>query len=381
MTNELNCQQGLDIVIFGGGSGGSVMAHGLVEALPEANISVIVPMGDSGSKTGVIREIFGGPAVGDLGKVVCAVSGSAAVKQVFDQRFGEQAIPDDVTRLNDRLLEALPGWAATNHTAKILGQAACLSAELPNLMGHTYRNLVLTALRLDHQGDIMPAAEEFCRWVSAQAAVIPVTSEAHDVVLTDRSSGGYKTIRGEGIIDTYQVSDMNKAEIRLDLGPGQKAPLATKKACETTTNSDLAVIGPGSPLTSLAPSLMPDGIPEAFAQQKNHGGLVVSIANLFAEQHSTPNLTLDQFVDFIGRHAVTPDYVIYNTRTNALPEGRSTLTYNPKIMRMVGTAAIGADVLSPHFVHSEAYDPIAALRSDLHHDPWKIAGILRSRIL
>ncbi len=381
MTNELDTHYNLNLVLFGGGGGGSVMASGFVDAFPDASISVVVPMGDSGSSTGVIREVFGGPAVGDLGKVLCAVGSSAVVSRIFDQRFDELATPDDVARLNEKLLSALPDGATANRASPILDYSASLCSELPGLYGHTYRNLVLTALRLHHGDDILSAAEEFSTWVSARANVLPVTPEAHDVVLTDRSNNGHRIIRGEGIIDDYPVAEVDKADIRLDLGPGRRRPYASKQACFAISHADIAVIGPGSPLTSIAPSITADGIPEAFAKQKENGGIVVSIANLFAEPQATPRLTLDQLIRFIGRHAVTPGYVVYNTRTDALPEGRVPLACDHIVLRSIGASAIGADLVAPHVVRAADNDPIAALRSDMHHDPRKVAEVLKSHVL
>lgn len=62
MNTPVATGEGLNIVLFGGG-GGSVMAKGLQESFADASLSVIVPTGDHGGSTGIIRDVFGGPAV------------------------------------------------------------------------------------------------------------------------------------------------------------------------------------------------------------------------------------------------------------------------------------------------------------------------------
>ena len=60
------------IVILGGGTGTSTLVRGLKEF--PVDISVVVSVCDDGSSTGKLREEFDIPAVGDLRKVLSALS-------------------------------------------------------------------------------------------------------------------------------------------------------------------------------------------------------------------------------------------------------------------------------------------------------------------
>ena len=74
------------IVIFGGGSGLSQLLKGLKEF--PVDITAIVSMSDNGSSTGRLREEFSIPAVGDITKVLMAMSTtSKGVKELFSYRF------------------------------------------------------------------------------------------------------------------------------------------------------------------------------------------------------------------------------------------------------------------------------------------------------
>ena len=60
------------IVIFGGGSGLSQLLKGL-KLLP-IDVTAVVSMSDNGRSTGMLRKDFNIPAVGDITKVMLALS-------------------------------------------------------------------------------------------------------------------------------------------------------------------------------------------------------------------------------------------------------------------------------------------------------------------
>ncbi|HEU4966007.1 MAG TPA: 2-phospho-L-lactate transferase CofD family protein [Candidatus Saccharimonadales bacterium] len=154
MNTSVVSPESLDIVLFGGGGGGSVMAKGLQESFPDAHVSVVVPTGDHGGSTGIIRDVLGGPAVGDPSKIITELSGSAAVKTVLETpRFARGSNTDDIRRLNEALLNALPPQANAYRAVAILDGAVEVGKELmekhgKQLQGHSYRNIALTAIRL-----------------------------------------------------------------------------------------------------------------------------------------------------------------------------------------------------------------------------------------
>lgn len=224
---------------------------------------------------------------------------------------------------------------------------------------------------------------EMSEWaaVSPNITLLPATNEAHDVVLFDGSKGKNIEVRGEGKIDDYLVEEADKAHIRLDLGPGKREPYATREACEAISQTDLVVIGPGSPLTSLAPSMLPAGIPKALHARQEAGVPIVAVANLCAETQATPGLTLPQLVQFIGAHAITPNVVLFNTAP--LPEGKIPLTLETDQSYIGSARAIGAHLLSMQHGHEKVdpNDAIAMLRTDMFHNTNAIAQLIRKEVL
>jgi len=388
MNTPIATGEGLNIVLFGGGGGGSVMAKGLQESFPDASLSVIVPTGDHGGSTGIIRDVLGGPAVGDPSKIIAELSGSEPVKSILETpRFAQDSTTDEIKKLNDALLEALLIGVNVNRAVAILDGAVEVGRELiekhpKGLQGHTYRNIALTAIRL-YMGDLYSAMDEMGRWaeVPSNVSLLPATNERHDVVLLDGSNGDPVEIRGEGKIDDYLVRHVDKARISLDMGPGMPEPNATKEAQQVILQADLAVIGPGSPLTSLVPSMLPTGIIRALRARQNHGMPVVSIANLCAEPQATPELTLPQFVRFIGAHVTMPNIVFFNTAP--LPAGKIPLTLEEDRAYIGITLAVGAPLVSmrPNHDKADPNDAIAMLRTDMFHDTGAIARLIRSEVL
>jgi len=394
------------------------MAPGLVEAFSDmqsaggqaidSEVSNITPVADGGSGTLVVREIWGGPAVGDTRKVLGAVSANAAGVLFRDTggphntggRFGPHATVDDVRGFNDILLGVLAAKRAdTTRASTILDTVADMIGELPSgLHGHTYGNLVLTALRLDHGGDIMPAVREASTWLDARAKVIPVSADLHNLVMYD---GAKNTIvYGEGEIDRYEVVDSSQIEVWLESGrvrnfieddprkvrelleAGRYAPRpqATLEAVAAVASSHIAIAGPGSPITSLRPALQPRGIAGGLATQRRRGGLWVAAANLDTEE-STPDLTLEGYLGWLEEDAERAfSYVIDDVSASELSGDTATAQRPPEQRKIRGAQVIGAALVgavaacNPHDAHRER-------RAPRLHNTRSVAYALRTHIL
>jgi uncharacterized cofD-like protein len=378
--SSIEAAREFNIVVAAGGGAGSVMGRGFAEALGHDNgynLSVVVPTGDSGSKTGEIRRQFGGVAVGDTRKVLAAVSGNDG-GEMFDLRFGADADFDTIRQLNEGFLEAISlDERTTKRAASILDEAAELTKQLPKgLRGHTYGNLILTALRLDYEergvGGIADAAWEAGNWLAARATVIPVTAEPHTVMMND----GGNIVVGEGEIDDYDVQAPADAKVWLENEQGH-TPRATRQAYDALAQADRILVGPGSLFTSLLPVELPGGVAQAIAEQHDRGGEIATVLNLVAEKAAMAQMSLKDYL----RHLSGPlgrdfDCLVYNTNAAGVSSEQAVINYQEEEIRMAGAIAIGANLVSQAERVQDPNDPIAHLRSTATHRATAVVGAL-----
>ena len=123
------------VVIFGGGSGLSQLLKGLIQ-FPIDVVSV-VSMSDNGASTGRLREEFSIPAVGDITKVLMAMSTSSKnVKKLFNYRFSDDS----------------------------------------SIGNHSIKNLIMTALLEQHK-DFAHSLPILCDLLDVKGKILPLTEE------------------------------------------------------------------------------------------------------------------------------------------------------------------------------------------------------------
>ena len=113
------------VVIFGGGTGLSTLLSGL--KLFPVDVTAVIAVSDNGSSTGVLKQELNIPAVGDVGKVLLAMS----------------------------------------------------NAE--ELYNHPVRNILLAAL-IDQKGSLLEATKYMCRLLNVRGTVLPLTEEKVELV-------------------------------------------------------------------------------------------------------------------------------------------------------------------------------------------------------
>ena len=140
------------IVVFGGGNGLSYLLRGLKQF--PMDITAIVSVCDDGKSTGVLREEFNVPAVGDIRRVLVSLSETEPlVEELFNYRF--------------------------NTTS--------------DLNGHTVGNLLLTAMR-EITGNLSDGIESLSRVLNLKGKVVPLTED--NVVLMGEMEDG-SIVEGE----------------------------------------------------------------------------------------------------------------------------------------------------------------------------------------
>ena len=123
------------VVVLGGGTGSSTLLRGLKEF--PVDLTSIVSVCDDGSSTGVLREEFSIPAVGDIRRVLVALSETEPlVMELFNYRFKTTS----------------------------------------DLDGHTVGNLLLTASS-EITGNLSDGIEALSKIFNLKGKVVPLTEE------------------------------------------------------------------------------------------------------------------------------------------------------------------------------------------------------------
>mgnify|MGYP000056743378 FL=1 len=149
------------IVVLGGGTGMSTLLRGLKQF--PVDITAIVSVCDDGKSTGRLRQEFNTIAVGDMRRVLVALSEvEPLVEKLFNYRF---------------------------HTTS-------------DLDGHTVGNLLLTAMS-NINGNLSEGIEALAKILNLKGRVLPLTED--NVVLMAKMEDG-RVIEGEhNITETHGV--------------------------------------------------------------------------------------------------------------------------------------------------------------------------------
>jgi len=256
------------IVVIGGGSGSSVALRGLKSY--DVDLTAVVTMFDSGGSTGILRDEFGYPPLGDIRQCLVALSPEenervAAFNSALDFRFDSTS----------------------------------------SLKGHSVGNLVLAALTTVYQG-VQGAIDEMSRMMQLQGQILPVTlDEAHlCAVLIDG-----QVIRTESAIDLRGAQGPRIANVFLDAEVE-----ANPRALDAITDADVILLGPGDLYTSVIPNLLVDAISNAIRDTE---APVIYACNLMTKLGETDGFSCSTFagelVRYIGSRKL--DYLLANTGT------------------------------------------------------------------
>lgn len=212
----------LKIATIGGGNGQSVLLRALKHYLPQIEITSVVSVSDSGGSSGILREKFNILPMGDILRVILALS------------------PYPYTELRE-----------------IFYSNRFSSGELS---GHNVGNLLLTHL-FQQTGDWLKAIAAFSETLKIQGRVLPVTLDL-TTLCAELENG--QIVKGETKIDKPDF-DCRLRKKRLWLEPVSQVCEPVKEAI---INADYIFLGPGDLYTSILPNLLVGGIRETLAQSK-----------------------------------------------------------------------------------------------------------------
>lgn len=207
-------------VAIGGGHGLSATAAAL-RSIEGIQVSAIVGTTDNGGSTGDIRRWSKCIAWGDLRHVLNSLSDlkpETLQSKLFEFRFEDH-------------------------------EGALSEQSLGNIMLHALERI---ADRPQHALDLV------VDWLEVDARLIPMSEEVTELA----AEAGQDYIEGE-----TQVDSMATLPDRLELVPSVSA---TPEAVEAIENADLIILGPGSVMTSVLPTLLIPDIQRAISSSKAH---------------------------------------------------------------------------------------------------------------
>ena len=246
------------VVVLGGGTGSSTLLRGLKEF--PIDLTAIVSVCDDGRSTGILREEFNIPAVGDIRRVLVALSETEPlVMELFNYRF--------------------------NTTS--------------DLDGHTVGNLLLTACS-GITGNLSDGIEALSKVLNLKGKVVPLTEE--NVVLMGEMADG-SIVEGE-----HNITLKKKTIKRVFY---KEEPIPTKEAVKALKEADLIILSMGSVFTSIIPNLICDEIIHAIDESK---AKIMYVCNMVTQPGETEKFKVSDHVkllnQYLGRHKI--DVVIAN---------------------------------------------------------------------
>ncbi len=320
------------IVTIGGGTGSFTLLSGL-KRYP-VDISAIVSMADDGGSTGTLRDELGVLPPGDVRQCLVALSESSKVmRQLLNYRF-----------------------------------------ESGGLEGHSFGNLLLSALE-KISGSFEKGVNEAIKILNVKGRVIPVTND--DVNLIIKFKDG-KLIKGESEIN-HNFEIEKKGVEKIYLNP--KAT-ANAEALKAIREADMIVIGPGNHYCSIIPNFL---VKEIAQEVFNSKAKVIYNCNLVNKRGHNEKFDLDRYVqsinDFLGGERI--DFVTFNSKApnKKLIEKYENqqellIKFSPSKKKNRKYRVVSANLLSEKTVKFSKADAIASVRSFIRHDSDKLAKLL-----
>ncbi len=287
------------IVVFGGGTGLSVLLSGLKQF--PIDVTTVITVSDNGSSTGVLKKELDIPAVGDVGKVLISMAN----------------VDEDFTRL--------------------LRYRFSKDGSLHN---HPVRNIMLAAL-IDMKGSLSEATNYMAKLLNVKGTVLPLTEEKVELV----GKSGKKEFYGQ-----LEVSHNVKHSRKLDYDH-------SIRICETVIEkireADLIVFSPGSLYTSILPHLIAPEVTEALDQAK---APILYVCNIVTQPGETDGYQVSDHIKVLNKYLRKRkvDLVLANNRSPSpevaayyyQTEGKEEVRIDREKLDKLDVRLIEADLLS-----------------------------------
>lgn len=234
------------VVILGGGTGTSTLVRGLKQF--PVDISVVVSVCDDGRSTGKLRQEFDIPAVGDLRKVLAALS--------------------DTEPLFESLLEY-----RFNTTS--------------DLNGHTVGNLLLAAL-CNITGNVSDGIKSLSKVLNINGSVLPLTED--NVTLIG-------VMQDDSVVEGEHNITMSEKAIK-DIYYKQE-PLINPSVIKAIKEADMIILSMGSLYTSISCNLICKDVIDAIDESK---GKILYVCNMFTQPGETDDFTVSDHINVLNNY-------------------------------------------------------------------------------
>ena len=247
------------VVVFGGGTGLSCLLSGL--KLFPIDVTAVITVSDNGSSTGVLKEELDIPAVGDVGKVLLAMSNA-----------------------DDALLELLSYRFSKSGT----------------LHNHPVRNILMSAL-IDIKGSLTEAARYMGQILQIKGTVLPLTEDKVELI---GESDGVSFVGEEAV--SQNIRHIRRLRYDHDI-------TVTGEVKQRLLDADLVIFSPGSLYTSIIPHLIAPEIGEVLKEIK---APLMYVSNLVTQPGETDGYDVSGHIRVLNRYLYLYDrhieYVIAN---------------------------------------------------------------------
>ena len=235
------------VVVFGGGTGISYLLKGLKDF--PVDITAVITVSDNGRSTGKLRKEFNTPAVGDIRKVITALSEiDDPIKKMVEYRFNTSS----------------------------------------DLNGHAVGNLILTAM-LDITGSLKESIASLCKLFDVKHTVLPI-SEDSSLTLMGLDRDG-NIIEGE--------EEITKAHHQFQKIYYKEEPKVLPEVIEAIAEADLIIFSMGSLYTSILPNVICNEVKSALKETK---APLMYLCNAVTQPGETDNFTVSDHVKLLNRY-------------------------------------------------------------------------------
>lgn len=313
--NKLILERGPKVVVVGGGTGLSMLLHGLKEYT--SNITAVVTVADDGGSSGRLRQDFDMLPPGDIRNCLVALADAEPLMaKLFQFRFGEGT----------------------------------------ELKGHNFGNLFITAMS-KVAGGFDAAIKESSKVLAIRGSVVPST--LNKVTLVAQHHDGTESA-GES-----QIPKAEKSIKRIFLRPAGSKP--THEAIEAIKKADGIILGPGSLYTSIIPNLLVEKISKEIIASK---AVKMYVCNVMTQKGETEGYKASDHLGAIVEHTALGivDYCIVNTARipdsmvqRYKTEGASPVMVDPENIKKMKCKVIEAHIIT--------------IKDHVRHDAGKLAKI------